>query len=320
MNYDKTLSDEIGEDIEKIRAACSEFYNRHEKLLYSIVLAGSLARREVSKENGTYDADILVVTRYYYNPILCSFLKSYLEKKAKKVKFDFGRSCPLSRLRREKSLFLYDIKNNGVVLAGNDVKKMIQEHSLHDLYPFESIRLLLNAACRLVFSLGQEEVEIKKELNKAMRCCIDAYLLHYGQFAPTLKERKMILKRDHLMFFRNIQDVMECDDLNVKYLRGRQELLSIMNLIRTRLGLDSIKSLIDYLEERSNYSFPFKVYTLAISRHVGSIFTNPIFDVYAWALGVLKKCERPTDLESGYAHHEYFEDIWTKLPQPVVYT
>jgi len=150
-----------------------------------------------------------------------------------------------------------------------------------------------------------------------MRCCIDAYLLHHGQFAPTLKERKIILKRVHSEFFKKIQDVSECDDLNVKYRRGRQELLSVMNLMRTRLGLDNLKGLTDYLRERSDYSFPFKVYTLATSRHLDSIFTNPIFDIYAWALGVLEKCQSPTDLEMQYAHHEYFEDIWTKLPQPV---
>ena len=320
MSYDKTPSEDIGEVVENIKASCSKFYSRHKKLLYSIVLAGSLARREISSENGTYDADILVVTRYYYNPILCSFLKLDLKKKAKKVKFDFGRSYPLYRLRREKSLFLYDLKNNGVVLAGNDVKKMIQEHSPHDLYPFESIRLLLNASCRLAFVVDKEEVDIKRELNKAMRCCMDAYLLHYSQFAPTLKERKMILKHDHLKFFNNVQEVMECDDLNAKYMVGKQELLGVLNLIRIRLGLDSIESLVDYLRERCNHSFFFRFYTLAISRHVGSIFTNPIFDIYAWALGVLKKLERPTGLGPQHAHHEYFENIWTKLPQPVVYT
>lgn len=317
MNYNKAPANKFDQVIENIEASCSEFYRRHKRLLYSIVLTGSLARREVSKENGTYDADMLVVTRYYYNPILCKFLKTHLEKKTKRVKFDLGRSCPLSRLTREKSLFLYDIKNNGVILAGNDARKMIREHSLHDLYPFESIRLLLNASCRLVFSLGQEEVEIKRELNKAMRCCIDAYLLHHGQFAPTMKERKIMLKRDQLKIFKNIQNVIECDDLNVKYMKGRQELLSVMDLMRTRLGLENIKSLTNYLRERSDYPFPFKVYTLVTSRHVGSIFTNPIFDIYAWALGVLQKLEKPASLEPQCAHHEYFQNIWTKLPQPV---
>jgi len=319
MNCDKALSHEIDEVIETIKESCSEFYSRHEKLLYSLVLAGSLARREVSKENGTYDADILVVTRYYYNPILGDLLRSHLQRKIKKVKFDFGRSYPLSRLRREKSLFLYDIKNNGVILAGNDVKKIIQEHSLNDLYPFEGIRLLLNAACRLVFSFNQEEAETRKELNKAMKCCIDAYLLHHGQFASTLKERKIMLKRDHLNFFKNVQAVIECDDLNVKYLRGRKELLNVMNLITVRLGLDTVRGLVEYLRVRAHYSFPFKLYTLAMSRNVGSIFKNPIFDVYAWVLGVLEKCEELDDVEPALVRQDYFENIWIKLPQPVVY-
>lgn len=317
MNCNKAKASKIEKVIENIKASCSEFYGRHKRLLYSIVLTGSLARREVSKEDGTFDADMLVVTRYYYNPILCKLLKTHLEEKVRGVKFDVGRSCPLSRLIRERSLFLYDIKNNGVILAGNDARKVIREHSLHDLYPFESIRLLLNASCRLVFSLDQEEVEIKRELNKAMRCCIDAYLLHHGQFAPTIKERKIMLKRGQLKIFTNIQNVIECDDLNAKYKEGRQELLNVMNLMRTRLGLENIKSLTDYLRERSDYSFLFKIYALATSRHVGSIFANPIFDVYAWALELLQKCEAPTSFEPQYAHTEYFENIWTKLPQPV---
>ncbi len=319
MNCSKVLSNEIGEVIENIKESCAEFYSRHEKLLYSIVLTGSLARREVSKENGTYDADILVVTRYYYNPILGNLLRPQLKKKIRKVEFDFGRSYPLSRLRREKSLFLYDIKNNGVILAGNDVRRIIQEHSLNDLYPFEGIRLLLNAACRLVFSFSQEEAETRKELNKAMKCCIDAYLLHHGQFASTANERNVILKRDHLNFFKKIQAVIECDDLKSKYLRGRQELLNVMNLITLRLELGAVRGLVDYLRARAHYSFPFKLYTLAMSRNIGAIFRNPIFDVYAWILGVLEKCEELDDIELERVRHDYFQNIWIKLPQPVVY-
>lgn len=319
MSCDRTLPEDIGGAIERIRGSCCRFYSRHEKLLYSIVLAGSLARREVPEEDADYDADILVVTRHYYNPILCGFLKKYLEKNVKNVKLDFGRSYPLSRLRKEKSLFLYDIKNNGVILAGNDVKEIIREHTLEDLYPFEAIRLLLNASCRLAFSLSQEDTEITRELNKTMRCCIDAYLLHHDKFAPTLKERKAILKRDYSKCFGTIQDVVECDDLDLKYTMGRQEFLRIMNLMRKRLGLDSLKSLIDHLQERSEYSFSLRLYTLAMSRHFRSICRNPIFDVYTWALSVLWKCEKITDIKSHCPHYEYFRSVWTRLPQPLVY-
>ncbi len=318
MSCHKTSAAEIDQIIDNIRIWCSEFYSSHKKLLYSIMLTGSLARREVYKEDGIFDADMLVVTRYYYNPFICSFLKSYLEKRTNRIRFDLGRSCPSSRLSREKSLFLYDIKNNGVVLAGNDARKMIQDHSIHDLFPFESIRLLMNASCRLVFSLYQDEVEIRRELNKAMRCCVDAYLLHEGHFAPTLNERKSMLKRDQPVFFKDIQEVIECDDLNVKYKKGRLKLLSVLNLTRMRLDLGNLKSLVDYLRDGSTYPFPFKVYTLVRSRHFGSVLANPIYDIYSWSLWVLQKCDTYTDPER-YTHHQYYESLWTKLPQPAIY-
>ncbi len=56
-----------------------------------------------------------------------------------------------------------------------------------------------------------------------------------------------------------------------------------------------------------------------MSRNIGAIFRNPIFDVYAWILGVLEKCEELDDIELERVRHDYFQNIWIKLPQPVVY-
>lgn len=318
--FDKRLN--ISEVLEDVKKICSIFLYEHKKSLCSIVLTGSLARREFSSKSKSLDADISLVTWKYYNPLLCRRLKRYLQRSIKGIEFDVGRSWPVSRAKVERSLFLYDIKYNGVILAGKDVRSIIPSISAEDLYPCECIRLLLNACCHLVFSLCNEEESIRRGIDKALAWCLDAYLLLQGEFANTYRARRQITERKYPVFYKQIVEVESCRNLNIKYKLARAEILKTLNLIKANLKLKRIGDIVGYVQSTYIYSLSFRFYSLLTSRLPKSILVNPIFDVYVLVVDVLKKTRSLDGLNVRNAcnnkRFQHFKHIWERLPQPVV--
>lgn len=308
--------------MEEIKKICSTFLFEHKRSLCSIVLTGSLARGEFSSKRKSLDADISLVTWKHYNPILCRRLEKHLQMSITGIKFDVGRSWPISRAKRERSLFLYDIKNSGLILAGKDVRSIIPSISAEDLYPYECIRLLLNACCHLVFSLCNGEEDIRKEIEKAMAWCLDAHLLYQGEFAVTHRARRQITKRKYHVFYKQIVKVESCRDLNIRYKLARAEILKMLNLIKANLKLKRIEDIVDYVQGACDYSLSFRIYSLLTSRLSKSILVNPVFDVYVFVVDVLKKTRNLGDSNlrntCNSKRFQHFKHIWEKLPQPIV--
>lgn len=316
MTYTKTYSSRMLKIMRDVEKVCSGFYEHHKNLIYSIVLTGSLARGDIPPNQKIFDADIVLVSRITYNPFLCTLLKRNIERSIKNVKFDLGLSYPISRLKKEKSLLMYDVKNNGRVLAGRNITTIIPEISPKDLYPFESIRLLMNASCHVAFCFSDDEKQLSREIDKAMKWCLDAFLLYKGKFAPSFQERKKIVQRKYPSFFSTFNEVVNCNDLREKYRKGRLQLLKVMKLIYQDLGLKNVIELISLLEKNYTYPISFRAYSLLISRRFRSIFRNPIFDIYRFAISYIKNFKTPASLFMNSI--EPFNEIWEKLPQPVV--
>lgn len=316
MTYTKPYSSKMLEIMKDMERVCSDFYEYHKNLIYSIVLTGSLARGDIPPNQKIFDADVVLVSRITYNPFLCILLKRNLEKSIKNVKFDLGLSYPISRIKKEKSLLMYDVKNNGRVLAGRNITNVIPEISPEDLYPFESIRLLMNASCHVAFCFSDDEKQLSREIDKAMKWCLDAFLLYKGNFAPSFQERKKIVQRKYPSFFSTFNEVVTCNDLREKYRKGRVQLLKVMKLIYQDLGLKNVIELVSFLEKNYTYPISVRAYSLLISRQVRSIFENPIFYIYRFAVSSIKNSNTPMRLFTNSI--ELFNEIWDKLPQPVV--
>jgi len=316
MTCTKGHSSRMAKIVEMMKRVCSEFYEHHKSAIYSIVLTGSLARGDIPLDKEIFDADTVVVSRGMYNPFLCILLKRNLEKSIKNVEFDVGLSYPISRLKKEKSLLMYDIKNNGIVLAGKNVKKIVPEISPKDLYPFETIRLLMNASCHTVFSFSANQKELSSEIDKTMKWCLAAFLLYKGKFAPSFRERKKIVQTEYPRFFGAFNEVVSCRNLGVKYEKGRLQLLKTMNLICKDLELRDVVELINCLEKKYAYPISFRVYSFFVSKQIRSVFGNPIFDVYRFAVSFMKNFNAP--VRPSIDSMEFFNEIWEKLPQPIV--
>ncbi|MHB8565657.1 MAG: nucleotidyltransferase domain-containing protein [Nitrososphaerales archaeon] len=162
--------------------------------LKSIMLVGSATEKKDFK-----DIDLLLITKRLAFTTAKSKLMMALRSTFPNFDFDIG-VYNASRLSKEVSIFLYEAKGSGIVLAGEDLRNMISIKR-EDLFPFEAIRLILNRAYDLMACIDYNNLSIDEAKFKAIRgrifqTHVDVNLLISGAFAPSKLERQKIFLAD----------------------------------------------------------------------------------------------------------------------------
>lgn len=271
--------------IEQIRDFSRDFYDDNKGRVVSIVLEGSLGREENQLCDKVNDVDICIVTRFYYDLLVKNKFVRFLKSKIREVEIDAG-VYPVSRLKSglDRSHFLYDLKYNSKILAGLDIRSLIPEFSINDLYPFEGFLLILNRSIdlfRAVEDFTSEGMLINPEFfriaaSRIRRACIDACLIFNKRYHPDYNLRAEIFRS----LYGRLPEVKTFDD-------ARSLLICHLNEGLKIIGTESYKSLLRQLASRYEYPTDFRFFTFVKTRKTPALFRNPIYDVYEAVLQFL---------------------------------
>jgi len=295
--------------VKKLREYSTAFYAESKLRLFSIILTGSLAW-EV-KPQSTADADVMLVTRFY-DILIKRKYERYMKARLPGIEMDVG-VYPASRIREEKSLFLYDTKHHGIILAGNDALKLITEITVEDLYPFEGFRLLLNRIKDLLTSIENytptnvtlNPVNFKIATRRIIQAYVDSYLIFNKVIDPNHERRLSIF----LSMKYSLPKIREIQDARKILLEGLQYGLEAAKI-------DSFDSLLNKMKLRFKYPYLFRFYTILKTRRPSSLYRNPIFDAYRLAYRFI------LNHETGGKPWSHFKTdlirIWESAPQPIL--
>lgn len=280
-----------------LRENCQRFYQKYKPFIESIILSGSLAKEgHITK---VHDIDLVVITRLYYNPLIYYLLAQNLRKYFD-CYIDIGRYY-LSRLKNEKSLYLYHLKYTSQIIAGRDVRHIINV-SITDLYPCEAIRLLLNSV--VIFVLEKDQ----NAMTKVLKRCGDVYLLRGRIYSAWEYERLKTLNKIYPGLIHNLARIKELDILQSQRI-VRQEILELFQTIQKELKISPI----EYLRKRYHYLFIHRLYTCIKLKNAEYFLKNPIFDSYKWAMRMLLLDDTTNPQETRF-HRKIVENA----PQPII--
>lgn len=281
MSY-RSLKNKSSKDIIKKFIYFSKiFYRNNKHRIVSILLTGSMAR---GIEKGK-DVDLYIITKLHYDIFLKSKFLSFLKSTFQDIKIEVG-IIPFSRLKSgiDKSYYLYDLKYNSKILAGADIKSLIPDININDLYPFEGFILIMNRSIDLINAVENFTSKgiflnaelFKTAISRIQRACRDAYLIFNKQYHSDYNLRNEI--------FRSLGGQL-CE---IKTFNEAQNLLvSFFNEGLKITKIRSYKLLLKLMESRYQYPLDFRLYTFVKTRKVSTLFHNPIYDVYKKLLSFL---------------------------------
>lgn len=290
-----------------------EFYRKKKTRIICILLGGSLGRNEATPENlAAIDADINVITRFYYDLLIQRQLRRFLEVKIPGIAFDVG-VYSLSRLKsgKDRSQNLFDLKYNSKILAGKDVRSEIPGISVQDFYPFEAFRLIFNRTFDLIKAVRQcngGEVEVDTALfriakRRVIRAHIDSYLIFNKKYSRDYEEReRMFLAENRIPAIENFDD-------------ARQTLLKSMSKGLETTRIPSSDALLEIMSQRYAYPIAFRIYTAFQTKKLSAFFSNPVFRVYHEAMKFLESEKVTPTTPRELAE---LVRIFESCPQPVV--
>lgn len=270
------MMDRYLETVRAISESSLYFYNQNRCRVVAILLGGSMGRGEIARNDRQIDADIILITRLSFDILVGNRFRRFLQSIIPNVEIDVG-VLPNSRLGHDRSHYMYDLKYNSKVLAGADVRPLIPDIGIADLYPWEGFILILNRVIDLIKSLEDPTSKVQPSnlqlfntsTSRVRRAYIDSYLIFNKQFNPDYNTRTK-------MFYSlggQISEVKTFTDL-------RTLLINALDRGLEAVGIESYGSLLKLMALEYRYPIHFRMYALVKTRKVRCIFFNPIYDVY----------------------------------------
>lgn len=296
--------------VQRLEALSHNYYRKNKDRLASIVLAGSVAYGTKEIESGD-DLDIILACPSY-DLLLGKHFEKYLETFVESFEVNVG-VYPVSRIKRERSLLMYDVKNGGKILAGLDIRPLIADIRPEDLCPYEAYRLLLNRLVELVIAvrgLGPDGVVVDGKLLKRVsgrikRACVDSYLIFNRKYVTdSRKKRKIFFSLDGKM--PKVRTFEQC----------RTALLIALEYGAKKANSKSLHEMIVEMKRKYRYPFNFRIYTLFVTKKISAILRSPIFDAYESALAFLESGETGNKSFSMFVKN--LHRTWEKSPQPII--
>ena len=261
--------------VQKLVENSRVFYRNNRWRILSILLSGSLTW----KTSGICsDADISVVTRFHYDIFLGKKMCQFLQRRIPRIRIEVG-VYPLSRLTSglDRSHYLYDLKYNSVVLAGNDPRHRIPKIDVNDLYPFEAFLMILNRSIDLIRSIANftsEEIAVNNKMLKTaiariQRAYVDSLLIFEKTYHPNYAQRMQI--------FNSLYGSLPKTET---FADARALILESLNQGLRKSRIRSYESLFNQLESRYLYPADFRLYAFVKTKEPSALFHNPIYDVY----------------------------------------
>jgi hypothetical protein len=270
--------------VQELRDFSRVFYDENKSRLSSIYLVGSLARSRPQDNIKSTDVDICLVSKSYYD----LFIKSPSPEINAGV-------YPVWRLTSglDKSHHMYDLKNNSMLLAGEDLRPLIPEITIEDFYPLEGFLFLLNRSIdllRVIECVSVKGITVNKELLKSAisrikRAYLDSYLVFRKQYCPDYDIRVQMFTS----LGNHLPNLETFEDARVLLLDGFDEGLKITKI-------STCGHLINLIESRYQYPINFRIFTSIMTRKPRAIFHNPLLNTYKQAIRFLRfEDMRPRD-------------------------
>jgi len=305
------LSKDICGLIATLQELSEEFFKKNRNQLVSIVLVGSLARKDSHLfSTGVREVDVLLISRYYYLLPLKKKYKNYVSRRIPGLEVHSGIDT-LDRLQCEKSLFIYDLKYSGKVLAGMDVRNRIGEVTPNDLFPFEGFRLLLNRGIDIVEGVDQnadgrlsENSFFPIAARRMENACRDSMLIFHKIFDPLPINREKLLR-----------DVVKGSTPVIKCFSDASESFKATMDVGLRLaGFASCEEMLDEMSQTFAYPFQFRIYTVLKTRKLASLFSNPIYNAFYLCHEILSNRLH----KSWNTTKKEIIKTWKDVPQPLI--
>ena len=280
--------------VQELRDFSRVFYDENKSRLSSIYLVGSLARSRPQDNIKSTDVDICLVSKSYYDLFIKSRFEKFMASKIPSPEINAG-VYPVWRLTSglDKSHHMYDLKNNSMILAGEDLRPLIPEITIEDFYPLEGFLFILNRSIDLLRAIERVTVKgitINKELLKSAisrikRAYLDSYLVFRKQYCPDYDIRVQMFTS----LGNHLPNLETFEDARVLLLDGFDEGLKITKI-------STCGHLIDLIESRYQYPLNFRIFTSIMTRKPRAIFHNPLLNTYKQAIRFLRfEDMRPRD-------------------------
>lgn len=184
-----------------VRPLLDELVARYRSRIIAIILAGSVARGEITIKNGQLlsDFDLQVVIRSF-NPWVQAGIKKLAKRYANALPFQISiRVIALREYRSGNRLTHYDAKKTGKVIFGdNGILDEIEFVEPDSIPHWEGLRLLLNRATGLleVARYPGRIDENRYYIAMSYLAIGEAYLIFSGRYKPTCIERMIEISSD----------------------------------------------------------------------------------------------------------------------------